>query len=344
MRGNDRPREEALLEHIYGLLQAPAPPELPPGAENNEQLRKIHEYLVNLRTILTAFSRGDMSPTITLRGFVGGNLKALQANLLHLTWQIQQVAEGDFSQRVDFLGSFSDSFNEMVVQLNSAITALRQKEEELTHLTLALQNEIEQKANALSALRKSEASFRYMAEHDALTGVCNRRSFYDLAVMELQRSYEARQPCVLGMLDIDYFKRFNDTYGHLEGDAALRHVTQTIQAGLRDQDILGRYGGEEFVLLLPGTDRDGGIRSAERHRLDIMQSPIKTHVGSASITISMGLVYVSPDDTPVRNVAFLEKLLGFADEALYTAKNGGRNRLEISSYPDICLIPNTAAD
>lgn len=335
---------ELLVAHLTKMLHDPVAPEIPPELANIEGLSALHDYIVSFRDLLDTFGRGDFSPDIRLRGIVAGRLKKLQASLLHLCWQIQQVAAGDFTQRVEFMGEFASSFNSMVEQLDSALTTLRHKEEELTRLTMALQREVGQKAEALEALRQSEARFRYMAEHDALTGVCNRRSFYDLAVMELQRSYEARQPCVLGMLDIDYFKRFNDTYGHLEGDAALRHVTQTIQAGLRDQDILGRYGGEEFVLLLPGTDRDGGIRSAERHRLDIMQSPIKTHVGSASITISMGLVYVSPDDTPVRNVAFLEKLLGFADEALYTAKNGGRNRLEISSYPDICLIPNTAAD
>lgn len=332
-----------LVAHLTKMIHDPVVPEFPPELADTEGLPALQEYLTSLRDILDAFGRGDFTMDIRLRGIVAGRLKKLQAGLLHLCWQIQQVAAGDFTQQVEFMGEFASSFNSMVEQLDSALTALRHKEEELTHLTSALQREVKQKAGALDALRQSEARFRYMAEHDPLTGVCNRRSFYDLAVMELQRAYKARKPCTLIIFDIDHFKLFNDTYGHLEGDAALRHVTQTITAGLRDQDILARYGGEEFVLLLPGVDVEGGIRSAERHRRNIMQKPVKTRLESVMVTVSLGLITVPANDTPVRNVAFLEKILNFADEALYVAKNSGRNRLKISGYgcpPPADLCPD----
>lgn len=304
-------------------------PEIPFDLVRLEGLQELHAQISALRGILDAFGRGDFLLDIRLRGAVAGHLKNLQAGLLHLCWQIQQVAAGDFSQRVEFMGEFSSSFNSMVEQLDLALATLRQKEAELTQLTMALQRELNQKAETLEALGKSETRFRYMAEHDLLTGVCNRRAFYDLAIMELEYAYRTDQSCVLVLFDIDHFKYFNDTYGHLEGDAALRHVTQTVAGGLREQDLLGRYGGEEFVLLLPSITKEDGSKTAERLRRLIADSPVETKSGPASITISMGLVFISPSAGKERNVSFLEEFIGYADNALYIAKESGRNTLVV---------------
>lgn len=321
-----------LVAYLTRVIHDPVMPEIPPELAGVEGLAAIQEHISKLRDVLDAFSRGDFSPNVRLRGVTAGRLKTLQASLLHLCWQIQQVAGGDFTQRVDFLGEFATSFNSMVVQLDAALTTLRQKEDELTRLTLALQNEVEQKANALEALSKSEARFRYMAEHDPLTGVCNRRSFYDLAVMELERARRENIPCVLIIFDLDHFKRFNDSYGHLDGDAALRHVTHTVKNELRGQDILGRYGGEEFVLLLPGVDQAMGEAIAERLRLAVANSPVATKTaGPVAVTISIGIVFVPPEGNEERKVSFLERYLGSADNALYAAKESGRNRSMASS-------------
>ncbi len=326
---------DILVGYLTKIFLDPVMPEMPPELADVRGLPALRDQLEQLRNLLDAFSRGDFSPSIHMRGAIAGRLKNLQAGLLHLSWQCQQVAEGDFSQRVEFLGEFAASFNSMVEQLDSALSALRQKEEELTRLTLALQHEVSQKAEAFEALSKSEARFRYMAEHDPLTGVCNRRSFYDLAVMELEQARREFLPCMLLIFDIDHFKRFNDTYGHLDGDAALRHVTNTIKHGLRDQDILGRYGGEEFVLLLPGVDKSMGESVAERLRHAVATSPVMTKTaGPATVTISIGLVFVPPEGEGEVKVTYLEKLLGHADEALYQAKALGRNRLMVSPYPD----------
>lgn len=323
---------DLLVAHLVKMLRAPAVPDIPPELAGVPDIVMVHENMARLREILDAFSRGDFSPEIGIRGVLAGRLKTLQASLLHLCWQIQQVAGGDFTQRVEFLGEFAQSFNTMVVQLDTALTALRQKEEELTLLTRALQGEVEQKAEAMAALSKSEARFRYMAEHDLLTNVCNRRSFYDLAVMELERARRKRYSCALIILDVDHFKRFNDTYGHLDGDTALCHLTQTVKGELRGQDILGRYGGEEFVLLLPDVDLPASEAIAERLRLAVAGSPVATKTaGLAEITISMGLALVPPQGSEERRVAFLERYLGFADAALYEAKAAGRNCYRVSS-------------
>ena len=325
-----RPLEDSLLQHIEKMLHAPTAAEIPPEAAGNEKLRAIHDYLSGLRQILTSFAKGDFSQDILLRGVVAGRLKALQADLLHMTWQIQQVANGDFTQRVEFMGDYAKAFNSMVEQLDSALTALRDKEEELTKLTLTLQHEVQQKDEALAALSKSEARFRYMAEHDILTGVLNRRSFYDLAALELDRARRENYACSVVMLDIDHFKHFNDAHGHLEGDAALRHVTETAKEALRLGDLIGRYGGEEFVLFLPRTSLETGRSIADRLRMAIADSPVNTKCGLVPVTVSMGLAHIPAEQGKERDVPFLEKFLGLADDALYAAKKSGRNCLKIA--------------
>lgn len=326
------PLAEVVLEHIEKLLSSPSLPTIPPEAGHCDKLRTLHDQLVTLRSILDAFAKGDLSCDISLRGVIAGRLKALQANLLHLTWQIQQVAEGDFSQRVEFMGAYAAAFNSMVEQLDTALTALRHKEEELTKLTEALQTEVAEKAEALAALRKSEAQFKHMAEHDALTGVLNRRSFYELASVEFKRAEENGYPCSLALVDIDFFKKINDNYGHLEGDAALRHVTQTMESSLRHGGFVGRYGGEEFVVLLSGLDLKTAKKVAERLRKTVAESPLQTPKGPLNITISIGLAHVTPRHGHAQDATFFESVLNTADEALYTAKQTGRNRLIVTPY------------
>lgn len=327
----------ALLTYLRKLINDPAVPELPPelaGLSCVDEVEGLRDHLIVLRGILEAFSRGDFSPEIRARGIMAGRLKTLQANLLHLCWQIQQVANGDFSHRVEFMGDFSAAFNSMVEQLDTALTSLRQKEEELTRITEALQREVYEKAEALTALSKSEARFRYMAEHDALTGMYNRRSFYDMAVMDLERARKKGQPCLLIMFDIDNFKFFNDTYGHLEGDAALRHVAQTVKSQLREQDLFGRYGGEEFILLIPNVEKEQCATIAERIRVAVFSTPVETSAGPASITVSVGAVAVPAKGAGDLKVDYLEKMIFYADKSLYEAKNSGRNRMVISFCPD----------
>lgn len=326
------PQADIVLEHIEKLLSSPSVPPIPPEADDNARLHALHAQLVGLRSVLDAFAKGDLSGDIPLRGVLAGRLKALQANLLHLTWQIQQVAAGDFSQRVEFMGDYATAFNSMVEQLDTALTSLRHKEEELTKLTRALQTEVAEKAEALAALSKSEAQFKHMAEHDGLTGVLNRRSFYELASAEFQRAEENGYPCSLALIDIDFFKKINDTYGHVEGDAALRHLTATIEASLRHGGIVGRYGGEEFVVLLSGLDLETAKKVAERLRKAVEKKPLPTAKGPLAMTISIGLAHVTPEKGCAQNTAFFESVLNIADEALYAAKQAGRNCLVVAPY------------
>lgn len=323
---------DGALEHIEKLLTSPVPPEFPAGMDEVPKLRSIHDYLVTLRSVLDAFAKGNLEGDIVLRGVIAGRLKALQANLLHLAWQIQQVAAGDFTQRVEYMGEYAVAFNSMVEQLDGALTSLRHKEEELTKLTEALQVEISKKVAALAARRKSESQFKHLAEHDVLTGVFNRRSFYELASAEFKRAEEEGYPCNLALIDIDLFKAINDTHGHLGGDAALRLLTETIGASLRKGGTIGRYGGDEFVVLLPELGLEAAKKVAERLRKAVAGSTINMASGPINITISIGLAHVSPEPGRAQSATFFDSVLKVADEALYTAKKSGRNCLVVIPY------------
>lgn len=162
---------------------------------------------------------------------------------------------------------------------------------------------------------------RNMAIRDELTGVYNRRYLFRRATYELARAQRYARSLGLIMLDIDYFKRINDTYGHGIGDHVLQVVAHTCQHVLRKADILGRYGGEEFAILLPETDVETTRFVAERLCAYIRTHPVVTDSGPISVTISIGVTAFLSSDSSLRT------LFQRVDQALYLAKNSGRNRV-----------------
>lgn len=171
------------------------------------------------------------------------------------------------------------------------------------------------------SLVQAREAMRYKATHDALTGVWNRGTILDTLEREVVRS--SREGLSLGVLiaDLDHFKSVNDTYGHLTGDAVLREVTKRMLADVRSYDAVGRYGGEEFLILLPNCDPAETEEKAERLRGAVIREPIETESGRLKITVSIGGVATSswPENTA-------SQFLQMADSALYRAKEGGRNR------------------
>lgn len=159
------------------------------------------------------------------------------------------------------------------------------------------------------------------ATEDMLTGISNRRRFYDLAEREILRGGRYNEPMVLLMMDIDYFKNINDTYGHSIGDEALRQITAICSSKLRSFDIFGRIGGEEFSILLIKTDAVIGHQIAERLRRSVENHILTTDKGVVRLTISIGGVAFS------KNEHSLDYRLNQSDEALYRAKSTGRNRI-----------------
>jgi diguanylate cyclase (GGDEF)-like protein len=323
-------RELRGLEHIRKLLKENTIPELKGDLADLPVLRDLHEDLAAIRNILYSFSAGDISPLIRARGILPGCLKALQAHLRHMIWQVQMVEQGDFSQQVQFMGEFSAAFNHMVKQLDSTIQELKKKEEALTALTENLQNEVTLRNSTLEALQASESRFKYLASHDPLTGALNRRSFMERAASELQIAAGMNIPCCLAIMDIDHFKRFNDTFGHLAGDEALRHIVRVISAALRKNDFMGRYGGEEFVLLFNGADKATGLTIAGRVRASVESSPVVIEAGNQPITASFGVALAG--EITRRGENYIQELINCADIALYQAKETGRNRV-------VCYTP-----
>ncbi len=330
MDKSDEKTVSLVLKHIDGLLSTSSPPEIPEELLDNEAFTALHDRLVELRFIISDFAKGNLSHAINMRGFVAGGLKALQSNLRHLTWQVQQVERGDFKQEVHFLGDFSVSFNSMVAQLDQTMRDLKQNEEALTILTDSLQKEVELRTAAADALKKSEARFKYLAEHDALTNVLNRRSFYAMVLSELSNAQENGTSCCIALLDVDHFKAFNDTYGHTEGDTALKHIVSVAQKHLRQSDMLGRYGGEEFIFFFANASLDQGLSAAERIRLAIENSPVPLSDGrKIPVSASIGVALVKPEWYAAKNADdLLRGYITSADNALYKAKQSGRNAVE----------------
>ena len=165
---------------------------------------------------------------------------------------------------------------------------------------------------------------RDLSATDALTGLPNRRMVMERLTQEHARYQRGGQVYTLVTMDLDYFKRINDTYGHTVGDQVLQGVAQTLMASLRSSDTLARVGGEEFMLLMPTTDADGGLVQAQRVREKIATTPLTTDAGALNVTMSLGVAEVLPTDSAAVDV------FNRADAALYRAKASGRNGVEVA--------------
>ncbi len=177
-------------------------------------------------------------------------------------------------------------------------------------------------AAEISDRRRLYQEVQRLANQDPLTSCYNRRHFMALAEQEVQRAARYRRPLSFLMLDLDHFKDFNDLYGHQIGDRLLCSLVDLCQAQLRGVDVLGRYGGEEFVILMPETLRSGAAQAAERIRAAIADMRLDSPAGKLSVTVSVGVASIEPRKEPSPT---LDALIKRADQALYKAKSDGRN-------------------
>lgn len=199
----------------------------------------------------------------------------------------------------------------------------------------AMQRLVEMQRSLIEVTNKLDAAnaeLLRLSTTDALTGIANRRSFDDFLAREWRRCNRMKKPLSLAMLDIDYFKLFNDKYGHQAGDDCLKQVAaQIARAAPRASDLAARYGGEEFMLVLGETDMDGAMWIAERLRQMVVDLKVAHYAtDSKFVSVSCGVVSVMPDDK-----LSLETLIQSADAALYQAKRGGRDRVVAGSYGKI---------
>lgn len=255
---------------------------------------------------------------ITFFGLVlAGVLSTLIASsvtrpIAHISRVVARIGEGEFHARADVgrsgvLSSLASGINAMASQVAMTQEHLRQ-----------------QVQLATDELRKQKEAAELAARIDPLTGVASRRAFTEIAETEIQRALRYRMPLAMVMVDIDHFKGVNDTFGHMTGDAVLASFAHTIAQEVREVDVVGRLGGEEFVILLPNISGLEAVQVAERMRLAVAASEMLVNGHQLHYTASFGVAEFDSRELS------LSSFMARADEALYRAKRNGRNRVELA--------------
>ena len=278
---------EAAIRNVQELLSSRTVHLEPPDElANVDGYVQLYATLLEVRTAIMACASGDLGFQITKKGYLPGAIKGLQASLSHLTWQTNMIASGDFTQRVDFMGDFSESFNSMVRQLDETMHQLEKA-----------------------------------SRTDPLTGINNRGYFMQLLKAEIERARRHERYFSVLMFDLDHFKKINDTFGHAAGDTALQSFVSILRtSGLRECDFWGRLGGEEFAVTLPETTLERSLVPAERIRSLLAENLVTHDDASFVVTASIGVSQYVLGDTG-------ETVLSRADQAMYKAKQEGRNRV-----------------
>ncbi len=256
---------------------------------------------------------------ITFFGLVlAGVLSTLIASsvtrpIANISRVVARIGEGEFDARADVgrsgaLGTLASGINAMASQVAMTQEHLRQ-----------------QVQLATDELRKQKEAAELAARIDPLTGVASRRAFTEIAETEIQRALRYRLPLAMVMVDIDHFKSVNDTFGHMTGDAVLASFAHIISQEVREVDVVGRLGGEEFVVLLPNISGLEAVQVAERMRLSVAASEMLVNGEQLRYTASFGVAEFDAKELS------LSSFLARADEALYRAKRNGRNRVELAA-------------
>jgi len=284
-----------LTEQLSFAIQGNFTPRALTGSDGSEieALAKVVMKLVNelkeAQEFITALSLGRLDVEPPPRNHLIASFKQLHSSLRHLTWQTQQIAAGDFNQRVDFLGEFSVAFN-------SLIDSLREN-------------------------RLAEDRLRYVSNHDPLTDLYNRGYFTE----ELERVERGRRfPVSIMVADLDGLKRVNDTLGHAAGDRLIQGAAQVIRSAVRGDDLVARIGGDEFAIILPGTD--AATAREVRDRIRGSEELFNQENSTSPVAISIGIATAKQGDS-------LAEILRLADQRMYENKfvrkqTGGSGRQE----------------
>lgn len=212
-------------------------------------------------------------------------------------------------------------------QLRAMVQSVAAETSQMAERNRALQDQLSDSTSRIEAMRRDLDSVRREAMTDALTGLANRKQFDQSLREAAAGAMERDEPLTLLMIDIDHFKRFNDTHGHIMGDQVLKLVARTLAQYAREGHIAARYGGEEFSIVMPATDIRTAIGIAEQIRTAVASRQIVKRVTSeklGAITLSVGVATYQLGESLVR-------LIQRADEALYRAKNSGRNRVQAAA-------------
>ena len=273
----------------------------------------------NLLTLFQQFLAPDAQTVEAQRQQLEQMIAALQAGFSH--------SKGEMSEYLDSLNSFSDVLSEFSVpdEIGMEVQKVRQNTQKMEQSQRQLGSNMAEMLEEVDSLRLELDRVREESLTDALTNLANRKAF-DQRLNKLIDDSEDNPTFSVIIADIDFFKNFNDTYGHLVGDKVLKYVGTILKSGVKGKDLAARFGGEEFTLLLPNTDINGAKAVAEQLRnvianMHLIDKSVKA--GYGKVTVSLGVGQYRPGETD-------QDLLERADKALYVAKENGRNRVEIA--------------
>lgn len=250
-------------------------------------------------------------------------------SLLLLDWMLPGIDGIELCRRIRGLGADGKYYYTIM------LTAKDRKQDLLAAMAAGADDYLakpvdpgELKARVLVGKRilELQESLRFAATHDFLTGILNRAEILAGLKRELSRSERTDQPVAIILADIDHFKQINDSLGHAAGDEALKEVVRRLKSNLRPYDLAGRYGGEEFLMILPTCPLAAATNRAEQLRKSAANDPVSTQVGNVPVTLSLGVTVSNWDSSPT-----MEELLRQADQALYRAKQMGRNCVQTFS-------------
>ncbi len=264
-------------------------------------------YLISI-AILSQLALGIVPYSVLFSNapIIGSFFEIILLSIL-LAYRINNLRDEKLESQRKLLKIQSSESTQLIKKVHS-------KTAELNHLNITLAKELEKK-------NKLEKQLMLDASTDVLTGILNRRSFFENCNKEIKLAKRYNHNLSFIIMDIDYFKNINDTYGHLNGDIVLKDLVNIVKNTIRMTDIFGRIGGEEFAVLMPETKKDDAMTLAERIRVNIAQSESVLESATVNVTVSIGLSFMTLDDSIIQTV------LRRADKALYKAKENGRNQL-----------------
>ena len=296
------PLEYVGYQHKWVVGTLKEVPKLDWGVVGEKDRKGAYVHIVRLRNVTLALVAGVLL-AISLGAYLLG--RTIVRPLDKLTKGAATVAGGDLAVDLPVVGSgevgyLTEVFNDMVARL-------RKGREELDAIN--------------QTLREKNEELQLLSITDGLTGLHNRKHLMDTLVAEIKRSRRQKHQFAVLMIDIDHFKKYNDTFGHLAGDDVLRKMASVFKTSVRDCDYTARYGGEEFLVILPETGAEEAVVAAERLRSQVENEKIGGDGSPKSVTVSVGVAsYPEDGEDP-------ESIVNAADTALYKAKTRGRNRV-----------------
>ena len=312
-------------EKIRQLLGGAIPSQIQPLKDPNPaqaalcgQIDQLIAALAEAGRFAQHLAQGNLQEKVPpTHNLLASPIKELHARLLHLNWQTRQIAKGDYSQRVDFMGDFSESINTMVKQLERRDRALNTKIQELARQTAELSALNEKLAEEINLRIHAEETIKRLAHYDSLTGLANRRLLEAFFQKEAALAERYQKQMALLLIDLNKFKQVNDQFGHRAGDEVLKVIASRIKMGLRRSDITCRIGGDEFVVIISDVaKREDAISIAQKIITEI-ETPVPYGDNICQVGGSIGIAFFPKDGKT------LDQLLNNADQAMYHIKRKG---------------------